>query len=81
MDAEVACKEAFFRDFTNFRRKSDTCDVAIICNDKTLLTHSFILRMRSDVFAAMLDSDMQEKKSRQIRVADVKLETMVVLIA
>ncbi len=69
------------RDLADFRRKKGTCDVTIFCEDHWFPVHGFVLRMRSDVFAAMLDTDMKEKRSGQIKVKDVKPKIMEALIA
>ena len=51
-------------------------DVAIVCEGRRIKAHRFVLRARSRVFAAMLDSDMTEARSGEIKVDDASPDTM-----
>ncbi len=71
---------ALLHDLNFFWGRADR-DVALVCGDKTILIHGLLLRMRSDVFAAMLDSNMKEKSSGEVIVKDMTFETMKVVVA
>lgn len=47
-------------------------DVEFICDDEIIKAHKNILCSRSKVFASMLQSDMKEGKTGQVKILDIK---------
>ncbi len=72
---------ALLRDLRDTQRKEDSCDVTIVCEGRTFRVHSFVLRMRSDVFDAMLGTDMKERRRGKIKVTDVKARIMEAMLS
>jgi len=64
-----------------FLSKRDSADMHLTCKDGGVFQcHSQMLAARSEVFAAMLSSDMKEKKLGQVDMADMDTHIVQALI-
>ena len=51
--------------------ESDCCDVHLNCGGKIFNCHEFVLSARSPVFRAMFRSNMTEKRTKSVTIADI----------
>ena len=49
--------------------------MTFVVSDKEFALHKAILSTRSDVFAAMFDNDLKEKKENKVTIEDISVET------
>jgi len=73
----------FVKDMNNvFMKEDNGHDVVINCGDKVFYCHKFMLSARSQVFHAMLKSDMMENKSGSVdvHVEDVLPNVMIEML-
>ena len=71
MDAAAQLNDVS-KDFGKLLQKGSDYDVEFICCDETIKAHKNILCSRSDVFASMLQIDMNERKTGQVRIQDME---------
>ena len=51
--------------------QEDNSDVSILCGDRKFHCHKFILRLRSNVFAAMFAHETTENKNKEVSIKDI----------
>ena len=66
------CLESLSKDFCKLWENRSEADLEIRCGDKILQVHKAILIGRSQVFEAMLQSNMLEKNENFIEIVDVE---------
>ena len=71
-----APEAALALDLLTLRVDKETSDLTIECDGVEFPVHSLILRARSDVFRAMLNSLMSEAGSGRIQIEDVDSDAM-----
>ncbi|ODM90164.1 Protein roadkill [Orchesella cincta] len=66
----VSFKSSFARDFGKMFRDSIGTDVTILTSNATFQAHTFILKARSSVFAAMFNTNMTENETKTLVISD-----------
>lgn len=69
--SENPCLEALSQDFGRLLGAESDQDVALKCGDRTVGAHKIVLASRSKVFEGMLQSDMVEGRTGQVKVKDM----------
>ena len=62
------------------RTKSDLCDVAIVCGDRSILAHRVVLSAFSSYFRAMFNSGMKEKDMSKIVLTNINGDALAALV-
>ena len=63
-------------DFSSMFNNSKFADCTIVCKDRQISCHKFILASRSSVFDAMFTHDMEENKRGKVDIVDLDGETV-----
>lgn len=66
------CLESLSNDFRKLMENGSETDLEIRCGENTSHVHKAVLIARSEVFAAMLQSDMLEKGSSFVNIVDME---------
>lgn len=70
LNTEVSV-ESITKDFTKLLDSGPNYDAEIKCGDHSIKAHKNVLCARSDVFKAMLESDMQEGRTGILQIQDM----------
>ena len=66
--------EKLGHDFETLLETGKQSDVVFVVGDKEFLLHKTVLAARSEVFAAMFQSDLEEAKEGRVKIPDVSVE-------
>jgi len=69
------------RDMRQAFTETDFTDMTIVCDKREFHCHKFMLAARSEVFAAMLRHEFQEKQTSRVDVKEIDSETMELLLS
>ena len=67
---EYESVKTLLNDMGNLLLDTETSDVVLLCQGEEIRAHNLILSARSQVFRAMLQSQMLESTRREIRIED-----------
>lgn len=73
---EIQASDVFSANFGAMLASGNFSDVTIVVEGQQIAAHSQILAPQSQVFAAILSHDMQERRSKQVQIEELSADTV-----